>query len=80
MWRKLAVLGLIEAALIVALLTMPISTHAVKYMTADAARGHGMEIAEQGAIAVGLLILLVATIGIPIWMTYLVLRSARTLN
>jgi hypothetical protein len=74
-WWKLTGLGFIEAALI-AVLFWPIQTHAVKYDTAEAARGHGWDIATQAVFGLGGPVLLIAAIFIPIWMAYRVLRTA----
>jgi len=73
MWPKLAGLAFIEAAL-VALLFVPIPTHAVRYDTAEATRGHETEIFWQAKMGLGLLAAIVAFFVIP-WLAYRIVRK-----
>ena len=79
MWWKLVGLGLIETA-VVLVLFVPIKTHAVRYDTAEAARGHIIEIFGQSAVAIGGLVLMVAALVIPIWLAFRIVRRPKNSN
>ncbi len=76
MWKRLAVLGVVEFLLIGALF-LPIQTHAVLIDTPDAARRYNVEVWEQGGIALmGIVFLGAAFVYVP-WRAYRVVRQHR---
>lgn len=79
MWWKLTGLALIEAAAI-ALLFVPIKTHAVLYTTPEAARGQSGEIIMQAVIGIGGMMLLICALVLPLWLAYRIVRQRRISN